>query len=369
MTGAWPEQGWGAGAVLCPQGHANRPHYTVCSQCGAPIGVVPVPEDADDPVVTSSTRRRGWMIGSIAAVVVVIAGVTGAYLLAVAPADEPTSGDGSAGFGSSAASAAPVAVTCDEPPIVQAESMDLSGDGLTVGAAFFAGCPGDDSEAASAVRITVAAGERDIAAGVFDFSTAPLQMKAGVPDHHTLVFPGGMYWRTPEMVGSAPELIAHHLTGSPGVRSVSGSGEQRLVAVAPAAPEHGSVDGVAAAVLAELRDADLPYLLDAVVNGWVPQVSSKRAGLVVGNRTFTDADVLRDHLDYRRRFDGARLVYSGQWSTFADPDWWVTVVGPAWYFPADANNWCDTHGFGADGCFAKFISPFFGPERATVYRK
>jgi len=104
-------------------------------------------------------------------------------------------------------------------------------------------------------------------------------------------------------------------------------------------------------------------------NRWAPQVSSKRVGLVVEGKTLTSADILRNHLALRQRFSGARLVWSGQWTTFSGPDFWVTVVGPPLPTANDANRWCDSNGFGVDDCFAKFLSTLFGVEGTTVYRK
>lgn len=369
MTDAWSRSGDASGTVLCPQGHANSPAYRFCSLCGSQIGVVPFPADEDtyEDDAAPATRRLGLIVGAVAAVAVIVAGVMTAVLLTRSPGDEASTN--SAGFGAGTPTAAPTQAVCTEPPILETESFDMTAEGIEIGAAFFSGCAGGDVEAGKAVRVTVADGQRDIAAGEFDFSGSPVEMKVGVPDHRTLVFPHGMYWRTPDMVGGKPALVAHRLEDRTATPTASKSATEVLVAVGPADPEHGSVDGVAKAVLGELRDVDYPVLQEGAANRWVPQVSSKRAGLVVDGRTLTNADVLRDHFDFRQRFSGARLVYSGNWSTFSDDDWWVTVVGPSWFFPQDANRWCDQQNFGVDDCFAKFISSLFGPERTTVYRK
>lgn len=369
MTDAWSRSGDSSGTVLCPQGHANSPAYRFCSLCGLPIGVVPFPadDDAHEDDTAPATRRWGLIVGVVAAVVAIVVGVTSAVLLTRSPGDE--AGTDSGGFGAGTPAAVPTQAVCTEPPILETESFDMTAEGIEIGAAFFPGCAGGDVEAGKAVRVTVADGQRDIAAGEFDFSASPVEMKAGVPDHRTLVFPHGMYWRTPDMVGGKPTLVAHRSEDRSATPVASKSATDELVAVGPAEPEHGSVDGVAKAVLGELRDADFADLRSNAFNRWVPQVSSKRAGLVVDGRTLTNAEVLRDHLNFRQRFGQARLVYSGQWSTFSDTDWWVTVVGPSWTFPENANRWCDDQDFGVDDCFAKFISSLFGPERTTVYRK
>lgn len=346
MTDAWGQSGESTGAVLCPQGHANSSSYRFCSQCGSPIGVVPFPADDDLPEEPPPTRRRiGPIVGAVATVVVLVAGAIGAYLLVGGAGDATSSQPVAGGFGTGATAATPTAVVCHEAPIVEAESFDMTDEGITVGALFSPGCPGGDVEAGAAVRVTVADGQRDIAAGEFDFSAAPMEMKVGVPARRTLVFPPGMYWRTPDMVGNQPQLVAHRPDRRSATPVASKSATGPMVATAVAEPEHGSVDGVAKAVLGELRDNDYPVLRDAAFNRWVPQVSSKRAGLVVDGRTFTNADVLRDHLDFRQRFDTARLLYSGQWSTFNDTDWWVTVVGSVVVLPAGRQRLVRSAGF------------------------
>jgi hypothetical protein len=251
---------------------------------------------------------------------------------------------------------------------VEAESIDLTPDGLAVSAFFTSPC-GDDVESNSALAITVADGRRDIAAGTFDFSSDTLDIETGSPARRTLVFPAGMYWRTPDMFTRQPAMSLQRNGRSERTRPPAGAASATMVASAAAQPAYGSVDGVAEAVLKELHDSDDVVVRGTMWNRWVPQVSSKRVGLVAAGQTWTSADILRDHLALRERFSGARLVWSGDWTTFSDTDWWVTVVGPSLSTPEDANTWCDSNGFGVDDCFAKFVSNMFGVPGTTVYRK
>ncbi|MCV7211405.1 hypothetical protein H7J75_22565 [Mycolicibacterium canariasense] len=334
------------------------------------MGVVPFPGDDDVPDTADGRgSRRSLLVGGIVLALVVALACAAGVTLLFRSNDEGSTEVSRGGFTTPSAASPATPAVCSEPPILEVESFDMTSAGLAIGTAFFPGCAGVEVEAGNAVRVTVADGQRDIAAGEFDFSAAPVAMQGGAPGHQTLVFPAGMYWRTPDMVEGAPTLVAHRGQGRTAAAAAQ-PGATSVVAFAPAAPEHGSVDGVAEAVLNELRDADYPYVRSVIANSWVPQISSKRAGLVIKGRTLTDADVLADHLALRQRYSGARLVYSGQWSTFNAPDWWVTVVGPSWYFAADANRWCDSEGFDVDDCFAKFVSSMFGAEEGTtVYRK
>ena len=88
--------------------------------------------------------------------------------------------------------------------------------------------------------------QRWIAAGLFDFSAAPVTMKPGQTARKTLVFPAGTYWRTTAMFSGAPQLVLHPGESSVAT-AVSSSTSDRVVAHEGAKPEHGSVDGVAEA--------------------------------------------------------------------------------------------------------------------------
>ncbi|OAN30173.1 hypothetical protein [Mycolicibacterium iranicum] len=356
--------------VYCPYGHINAWNYKFCGECGAPIGVVAFPEDDDVAGADRPERRRGLLIGGAIAAVVAVVGVVALVGVLIggtsqdeaeAPRPDP--------FTAATMDPALLVPECTTAPVVQAESVEMTPDGLTVSAAFLSQCPGGNTEAGSGVRITVADGQRDIAAGLFDFSASPVTMKPGQTARRTLVFPAGMYWRTTAMFSGAPQLVFHLGEQSQATPVASTSVSDRLVAREVAKPEHGSVDGVAEAVLGEIRDADYSYVSGSIANRWVPQISSKKSGLEVDGKTLTSADVLRDHLALREKYSGVRLVSSGQWTTFNAPDWWITVVGVPKLGPAEANGWCDSQGLGVDDCFAKFVSSLFGVEGTTVYRK
>ncbi|WP_197380013.1 hypothetical protein [Mycolicibacterium mengxianglii] len=358
-----------APTVLCPQGHVNGWNYRFCGKCGTPIGVVAWPDAEPEPTSFGQPprNRKLLVIGLAVVAVVAVAVGTGVFFFARSVEDGPPGSFGrwETQAGAPTTSAGPP--VCPSAPDVQAESIDLTQDGLEVQAAFLSPC-GVDVESNGSLVVTVAEGKRDVAAASFDFSHNPLLLERGVPARRTLVFPHGMYWRTPDMLSSAPTLVATREGKSSASVKSAGSGSSAMVATKGAKPAYGSVDGVAAAVLEEIRDGDLPDVR-RLTHAWVPQVSSKKVGLTAAGKTWANADILQEHLEYRQRFPGTRLVWSGQWTTFSAPDFWVTVVGPPHYFPDDANRWCDTEGFAVDDCFAKFISAVFGVPGTTVYRK
>jgi hypothetical protein len=358
------DAGLAAPTLLCPSGHPNAWNYKFCAQCGAAIGVASRPE-AKTPANSEARSRRPWAaIGTTAAVVLTVAVV--AVFVLYRGGEESQPRNGSTAFPTEGPTAS-LPASCDEPPMVKAESVDLSPDGLEVQAAFLSPC-GADVEANSGLVVTVADGARDVAAASFDFSVQPLPMNRGVPARRTLVFPSGTYWRTPYLVTAAPTVNARRAGPSSESVPVSpSSGPFRIIASGPAKPANRGVEQVAASVLEEFRVADYSDVR-MLSNAWVPQISSKRLGLIAVGKTWTNAEILREHLDLRQRFPAARLVWSGQWSTFSAPDFWVTVVGPAHAYPEGANQWCEDEDFGPDDCFAKFISTFFGPSGTTRYR-
>ncbi len=352
--------------VQCPQGHVNGWNYKFCGQCGAPIGVVAWPEGEIVEEPPRGLRRA--KIAGIAVAVVAVLGIAAAAGIYLASPTEDQAEPQRRDFASGTVSPASVVPPCEVPPVVEAQSVDMTPEGLTVDTAFMTGCSGGDTESGTGVRITVADGQRDIAAGLFDFASSPVTMEPGTVARRTLVFPAGTFWRTTEMFSGAPQLVLHPGEDAEVVRASSVSSDS-LTANAVAKPEHGSIDGVAEAVLGEIRDNDYGYISGSVANRWVPQISSKKAGLEINGKTWTSADVLRDHLDLRAKYPGARLVWSGQWTTFDSPDWWVTVVGLPTIAAGPANQWCDNKGIGADDCFAKFVSALFGVDGTTVHRK
>jgi hypothetical protein len=353
----------------CPNGHTNAWNYKFCGECGEPIAAaLPYPDDAPPAANIGRVSKTAVLIAAAAAVAVAAAATT-TYVLtrpserASAPSPSfrpPTQPNYSA--------ATPPGAVCTTPPDVRADSVALTDAGFEVRATFTASCTGGHVESNNALQITVADGDRDVAAGTFDFSAKPLAIEPDDPSQRTLVFPTGMYWRTPSMMSGTPELGVLR-AGKPGAMTGGSAGGDSITASKPAAPAHGSIESVAEAVLREIYDSDAFAVRSGLINRWVPQVSSKRVGLVAEGRTWSSADILGDHLALRQRFDGARLLWSGDWSTFSVPDWWVTVVGPAHVFPAGANRWCDVNGFETDDCFAKFISNDFGVEGTTVYRE
>lgn len=119
--------------------------------------------------------------------------------------------------------------------------------------------------------------------------------------------------------------------------------------------------------LRQIHLADAPAVAE-VVDFWVPQLSAKKPGLMVDGQPFDDAAILTDHQSLRARFPEARLLWSGDFTSFTGTDYWVTVTAVPFATPTQANAWCDRRSLPADQCFAKRVSTTAGPQASTERR-
>ena len=109
--------------------------------------------------------------------------------------------------------------------------------------------------------------------------------------------------------------------------------------------------------------------VEAVVDYWVPQLSSKRLGLVNGGTTYGYEEIWEDFIAIRSRFPDARLLWSADFTSFRYKDFWITIVATPYADGAAANSWCDSHAIGPDDCYAKRLSHSYGFDGSTLSRK
>ncbi|WP_343601374.1 serine/threonine-protein kinase [Mycobacterium sp.] len=119
--------------------------------------------------------------------------------------------------------------------------------------------------------------------------------------------------------------------------------------------------------LREIADEDRPFVAATLADHWVPQLSSKRPGVVDQGVVWDNTMTLQEHLDLRQRYPDVRLLWSGDWSTFSAPDFWVTVVGVAFPDAAGPLAWCRAQALDRDHCIAKLISTTHTVEGSTAY--
>lgn len=125
----------------------------------------------------------------------------------------------------------------------------------------------------------------------------------------------------------------------------------------------------AQAGLTETQAADQAGV-DSVMDNWVPQVSSKYVGLEADGIIYDEISILQNHRNLVDRYSPTpvALLYSSDYSTFRNDDFWVSIALEPFSTPEGANGWCDQMGIPPDHCFAKFLSRTADDSGATVNR-
>jgi serine/threonine protein kinase len=134
-----------------------------------------------------------------------------------------------------------------------------------------------------------------------------------------------------------------------------------------AVPTSVNADSVANQRLREIAAGDRPFVSEQLTDLWVPQISSKRPGVVDDGVTWDDVLTLREHLRLRQLYPGVRLLWSGDWSTFSANNFWVTIVGITYSDSGGALLWCRTQGLDRDHCAAKLVSTTHPVEGSSAY--
>ncbi|WP_082971197.1 serine/threonine-protein kinase [Mycobacterium sp. 852002-51971_SCH5477799-a] len=119
--------------------------------------------------------------------------------------------------------------------------------------------------------------------------------------------------------------------------------------------------------LHEIANDDRPFVSAQLAEHWVPQLSSKRPGVVDNGVVWDNARTLQEHLQLRQRYPTVKLLWSGDWSTFSAADFWVTVAGITFADSSGPLAWCRSHGFDRDHCAAKLISTTHPEPGSTAY--
>jgi serine/threonine kinase PknH len=118
--------------------------------------------------------------------------------------------------------------------------------------------------------------------------------------------------------------------------------------------------------LRQIADDDHTLVSSEGADLWVPQLSSKRPGVIDDGVTWDNVLTLQEHLRLRERY-GAKLLWSGDWSTFDAPDFWVTIAPITYPTAAGALYWCSSNGFDSNHCYAKLISKTHAVSGSTAF--
>jgi serine/threonine protein kinase len=119
--------------------------------------------------------------------------------------------------------------------------------------------------------------------------------------------------------------------------------------------------------LRQIADSDRSAVSAQLADRWVPQLSSKRPGVRDDGVVWDNAMTLQEHQQLRQKYPNVRLLWSGDWSTFSAPNFWVTVAGITFPNSAGALAWCKSQGFDRDHCIAKIISTTHPVDGSTAY--
>ena len=313
--------------------------------------------------------------------------ITTVFYVGVAPSDAATNDDGSGGAGGGTR----LITKCGHPPELRPETIRTDSGALVIRMKIVAHCPSGDVLTSSNTRITVTAAGQNVASGVFDLSAQPIVIAPEAPGNdseptveHDFRFPLGTFWRLPVSLNEVPAngatqqgdvdldvttlLVAcdQSGSGSPNAPSSAPSTEAS-VAVGPANPASGDGESSSFDALRAIANADRPFVTTRLTDTWVPQLSSKRPGLVADGKTWNNADTLQEHLQLRLKYPEVRLLWSGDWSTFSAPDFWVTIAGVTFPDPNGALTWCQSHGFDRDHCYAKLVSTTHPIDGSTAF--
>jgi hypothetical protein len=118
--------------------------------------------------------------------------------------------------------------------------------------------------------------------------------------------------------------------------------------------------------LRELASSDRAYINANLGDRWIPQLSSKRPGVVDDGLVYNNVLILQEHMRLRQQYD-AKLVWAGDWSTFDEPDWWITIVPVPFDNAEGALGWCLQNNLDADHCYAKLISTTHPVDGSTAH--
>lgn len=278
---------------------------------------------------------------------------------------------------------------CGTPPEFEPQEITTESGALAITMKVVAKCTGGDVISSPHTTIAVSTSDgQNVASAVFDLSEDPIVIGPdGSGDDpsvtHRFHFPAGTFWRLPVSVDEAPDVsstqkgrvdidaqtlvVECEPDGSGGGSGQVGSGTGSTTATAPAAPQRGDNESASFDALRAIANSDRPYVTRQLADRWVPQLSSKRPGLVADGIVWNNAETLREHLDLRLQYPEVRLLWTADWSTFSARDFWVTITGVTFPDAGGALAWCRDHGLDRDHCYAKLVSTTHPIDGSTAF--
>ncbi|GGC42785.1 hypothetical protein GCM10010974_26470 [Brevibacterium sediminis] len=180
-----------------------------------------------------------------------------------------------------------------------------------------------------------------------------------------IVLAGGIGWGAATFFSKDSEDPANVASTDEPTDAASADG----LATASSAPEPTEAESALPddpkKALKQLADTDGQTAKSELNGKWVPQLSSKRVGLEAEGKTWDEESILEEFEGLREEFPRVKLLWSGDFNSFKEDNFWVTVVGIGYDDPEDALSWCSSHGLGPDSCYAKQLNTSGGHDGTT----
>jgi serine/threonine-protein kinase len=122
-----------------------------------------------------------------------------------------------------------------------------------------------------------------------------------------------------------------------------------------------------AALDAELARDQNPA--EQLVGHWLPQLSSKRPGLVADGITYDYPQIWANFVHLRAEHPDVLLIWSGNYVSYQLTDFYVTIDPMPYGDGQSANQWCDDNGFPPNDCYATFLSHNGGSNGTSLLRQ
>ncbi|SMX83428.1 hypothetical protein BSP239C_01601 [Brevibacterium sp. 239c] len=106
---------------------------------------------------------------------------------------------------------------------------------------------------------------------------------------------------------------------------------------------------------------------DDIEGQWVTQVSAKDIGLEADGKTWSAQDILDEFETNRVKYPGAILIHSGDWGSYKDDNYWVTIINTPYSDAEPALDQCRSWGLDRDHCIAKRLVKDGSPADNSAY--
>jgi len=106
--------------------------------------------------------------------------------------------------------------------------------------------------------------------------------------------------------------------------------------------------------LHQLAAGDRLFVTAQLADHWIPQLSSKHSTepwTVLDGMEFDSQQILQEHQWLRQQY-GAKLLWSGDWTTYDRPDYWVTIAPQIFSDSGSVLSWCTSQKRDSDHCSA-----------------